>query len=781
MLSNNRSQLLAEDVRIFDDASAPGFFQAHKPGSPKTVALTAAQAFLAEGLRHPYSEVVLLAKCNARFSGKIAIDDLRNLIEVLDDAGLMVGGAAEANSSYPSGAPDNSSAAAPPVASEDDSLGDPPQVELEDDSGRATYRNHWSLCKPQPFLDRALTVLAFLRHLNILVPFVFILALVGFFNNLDLFFLDISGIKSRTSELGRLLFTMFTVGLITQLYRGLTARYFGFATPSFGLILVFGLLPRFNMRVTVPQGAERKARLWTLGAPIYVRFIVFPFGIILWLTTRDQGTSLPLIGAALAMVSMISLLFVANPLLGGAGYRFLSEYFATPNLRKKAFVRLRALFSRQPPVVMKYVDRSPAVLVYGVLSILFSLMIMGFMGFMAARWLELNYQGLGVAVFLFVIVYLFFRFGYQDLRNRQRRQRAKSVVASSSSPDQPVGLAARVRLYGRHLFFLALLGACFLPYQYECGGEAEIFPAASAKIYAEYPDLVGRVYFDGGEVLKQGTVVAEMVNERQQHDVEKTQEEIRKQQEELNILLTTPLPEQITLAQEELTKSEVLLRYSQQQLERMEGLYQDRAVALVEYQDALRQVELDQQLIKTARANLDYVKNQINKHKIESTRIDISILQDQLAYYQQVLDRTRLKMPIDGKIITMNLKKLQDSYLEAKTKFAEVEDASKVRVEIKIPEGDVEDVAPGDSVKIRLRAYPNRLFGCEVRNVYTMTMEDTLDRYLMSDCLIPNEKGELKSSMTGFAKIEGREMFVVSAFSRALVRFFRVEVWSWLP
>jgi len=272
-----------------------------------------------------------------------------------------------------------------------------------------------------------------------------------------------------------------------------------------------------------------------------------------------------------------------------------------------------------------------------------------------------------------------------------------------------------------------------------------------------------------------------MVNERQQHDVEKTQEEIRKQQEELNILLTTPLPEQITLAQEELTKSEVLLRYSQQQLERMEGLYQDRAVALVEYQDALRQVELDQQLIKTARANLDYVKNQINKHKIESTRIDISILQDQLAYYQQVLDRTRLKMPIDGKIITMNLKKLQDSYLEAKTKFAEVEDASKVRVEIKIPEGDVEDVAPGDSVKIRLRAYPNRLFGCEVRNVYTMTMEDTLDRYLMSDCLIPNEKGELKSSMTGFAKIEGREMFVVSAFSRALVRFFRVEVWSWLP
>jgi putative peptide zinc metalloprotease protein len=46
---------------------------------------------------------------------------------------------------------------------------------------------------------------------------------------------------------------------------------------------------------------------------------------------------------------------------------------------------------------------------------------------------------------------------------------------------------------------------------------------------------------------------------------------------------------------------------------------------------------------------------------------------------------------------------------------------------------------------------------------------------------IPNDEGELKSGMTGYAKIAGGEMPVWRAYLSLFVRFFDVEVWSWIP
>jgi len=47
--------------------------------------------------------------------------------------------------------------------------------------------------------------------------------------------------------------------------------------------------------------------------------------------------------------------------------------------------------------------------------------------------------------------------------------------------------------------------------------------------------------------------------------------------------------------------------------------------------------------------------------------------------------------------------------------------------------------------------------------------------------LIPNQDGTLKAGMTGYGKIDGGTKPVIVAFTRAIVRFFLIEFWSWLP
>jgi putative peptide zinc metalloprotease protein len=46
---------------------------------------------------------------------------------------------------------------------------------------------------------------------------------------------------------------------------------------------------------------------------------------------------------------------------------------------------------------------------------------------------------------------------------------------------------------------------------------------------------------------------------------------------------------------------------------------------------------------------------------------------------------------------------------------------------------------------------------------------------------IDNHDKELNTGMTGAAKIQGETMPVWKAFSQAVIRFVKVQVWSWIP
>lgn len=763
MPSENDAKLLKKDVKIVSNDTSPWAFYACRPGSTKIVELSGPQAFLAEKMRQPYSEIVLINKCNARFTEKIDVNDLKKLISVLDSADFIHSNTREGN---------------------------PAETKKKNNSAdeQSSHKNQWVLFNPQNLLDTLLRTVSFLRFFRHLVPVALVLSTVGFVANLDLFFMDIATIKSHVSFMGRILFKLLTISLLTQIYRGLTARHFGFETSRFGLTLIFGLIPRFTIRINIPDDANRYARLWTLGAPVYFRFILFPVCVFFWLMTRDQGSSLALISAGMAMITMISMIFVANPLIGSAGYRFISEYYNIPNLRKKSFARLKSFISRQPGVVTQYVDRSSGILLYGLLSFFFTILLIGFIGSIIARRMELNYQGLGISIVLITILYLFFRFGYRIIAAWKHRRRARKIlmdapVAQKDSvrPTQLIKNENRRIFRARNLSIILILVACFLPYKYESGGDAEVFPLASAQIYTNHPDLIEHIYFNGGEIIEQGTIIAKLENDQQRYDIERTREEINKKKAELNVLLTTPTVQEITLAHEQLKKTEVSHKFSRDHFQRMEKLYQKDVVSFMDYQNALKQMELDRQSIDLARADLDYLKNKINPHTTEAARLEISILESKLAYYKQALEHTRLRMPINGKIITMNLKNRINSFLDTDILFAEVEDTSKVRIEMKIPEGDMDQIALGKTVRLRLRAYPKRVFVSEVQTIHPATIETNFGRFVITECTLSNENDEFKTGMTGFAKIAGDDMFVVIAFSRAIVRFFRVEVWSWLP
>lgn len=114
-------------------------------------------------------------------------------------------------------------------------------------------------------------------------------------------------------------------------------------------------------------------------------------------------------------------------------------------------------------------------------------------------------------------------------------------------------------------------------------------------------------------------------------------------------------------------------------------------------------------------------------------------------------------------------------------------------------------MAIGAAVKLKLWAYPHRIIEGTVTTITPVAYERSrgrieqralTEREMLYDgeravreqgkvvrvlTAISNDDAGLRTDMTGYAKIASGRKTLASAFLGWLARFFRVEVWSWIP
>jgi putative peptide zinc metalloprotease protein len=113
--------------------------------------------------------------------------------------------------------------------------------------------------------------------------------------------------------------------------------------------------------------------------------------------------------------------------------------------------------------------------------------------------------------------------------------------------------------------------------------------------------------------------------------------------------------------------------------------------------------------------------------------------------------------------------------------FATVEDTRSVTAEIQVPESDLAYVSVGAPIRAKPTAFFEREFVGKVQTIDRNVTVKPFGNVVKVIAVIDNPKGELKTGMTGYAKIGGTTMPVWMAFSLAIRRFLNVQVWSWIP
>ncbi len=309
---------------------------------------------------------------------------------------------------------------------------------------------------------------------------------------------------------------------------------------------------------------------------------------------------------------------------------------------------------------------------------------------------------------------------------------------------------------------------------------------------------------------------------RQQVEVAKKDVEVARQQVEV-------AKQEVQVARKKLDTVISQAEFSSREASRFEELYNGGVVSRQTFEDKKKQAETDrldvdenrqnvaakqqqvessqnalltkQQTVAQKQAYLEQVLSgpypdeiQAARKEVEAARAVLKRQQQQLKYDQEQLRRTQLVMPIDGRLTTPYLNQKVGSYLKKGGTFAVAEDDRNIRAEVRVTEYNVGEFNLGAPVKVKLWAYPNRPFIGKVfsiepaafdqnasSNVTSAPTSNSTNRIVRVIVDIPNREKLLKTSMTGYAKIKGSTKPVIVAFTRPIVRFVQIEIWSWFP
>ena len=557
---------------------------------------------------------------------------------------------------------------------------------------------------------------------------------------------------------------LFLLEFLGEVARSAAVRRATGVVPRFGIQLGVGLIPFFKTDTSGPiESADRATRMRVVGAAMVSTLTVEVLAIGAWFVFHHTPGFLPVFCIGLAVAAMVWMFILVNPLAKRDGYHVLANWMQAPDLREQALI---ALFGYRKP----WLDtrRLPATIlvVYGALCFAYLAWILIWLVVFPGEWLAGGWGPAGVVVFLAVL-------GYYIYLQVSRMLSQRSNIGGEIVIPPPNRLD--------WIIIGGIVAVALFPWPYEPSGDFTVLPHARADVRALIAGDVRKVLVKEGDLVKAGDVIAEQADDEEQAAVATSKADIARLFAQLQLLKSGARPEEVDLAKQEVATAQKKYDYAQSEAQRQERAYTQKAVSEQQYQHFLSEAQVGQQQLLEAKRHLDLVSGAARPEKLDEIKAELASAQAQLQYHTQQLEYTRIRAPVAGRVVSSTLLFAVGDYLERGALLARVEDSDKLQVEIRLPETSIGEIAVGNRACAKAWGVPFDCYGGTVTQIAPSadnTPDGRVVRVLMQ---VDKVDGQLRPEMTGYAKVHAATYPLIVAFTRPVIRFFLVEIWSWLP
>ncbi len=601
---------------------------------------------------------------------------------------------------------------------------------------------------------------------------------------------SIGGLVSVTNLVGIWL-TIFWVISLHEFAHALTCKYYGGEVREMGFLLLY-FQPCFYSNLSDAWFFSKKAKIIVSFAGAFFQIFIWAAATILWRIT-DTESGLNQFFFVTMITSGVIVLFNFMPLIKLDGYYLLSDYLEIPNLRAKAFGYLGTWFKKKvmglpleiPQVSAKEKKVYP---IYGILSLIYSFFLIGFFFFNLAKFLIDKLQFLGLSLFL-VLAFFIFRYplslGLASLREifalrRKSLMQPKSLLIKLGVlvliilvlvlVKWELKVSQNCEIAALEYYTISNQAASFMEEQLFIEGEDERRQTNVLKlISAEYGVVNLEPLVKEGQKVHKGDLIAQVSSNQYKNELATTTAMIDKAKADYAILKKGARPEELQQANDNVRKIEALLTNKQKEKERNDELRQKKLISQEEYDKKFSEFQALESDLAIAKNTLRLLQLGAKPEELAKAQAEIQRLEAKANYLKQQIQAQDLKSPISG--IVTNVRPKGDLISIARL--------DTVRVLISASEKDMDVIKAGQKVKAKVRAYPGKSFYGVVTKVGQQAEKQSNKNVFVITSKVDNSNFYLKPGMTGQAKIYCGKRSLLNLLTRKIIRWFRVEVWSW--
>jgi putative peptide zinc metalloprotease protein len=527
---------------------------------------------------------------------------------------------------------------------------------------------------------------------------------------------------------------------------------------------------------------EKSKRLWVTFAGAYCQIFVWAVATILWrITALDTGLNSFLF--VVVITSGVTVLFNFNPLIKLDGYYLLTDYLEIPNLRRKAFeylaARLGRLFLKRKGKEAEVSPRRKKIYVwYGILSLLYSALLLLFIAIKVERFLVTHLGGFGFILFLVLIFLILRRSATSALASVWRFLLAEkdSLLAPKKIIIYSAILVALVLIFSLVKAELKIGSPCELQAlehfvlksaadgtitsELFQGGSEEKKSVNLLRLFADdYTSLNLSTRVKEGEKVQVGDVVAELSSPSYLSDLAQTTAALRKAEEYHALLQKGARKEAVQQAKDRVAEIQSELKLKEKELSRTSDLHQKKLTSNQELERVQTEVSVLSNRLKIAKNELKIMESGARPEELSMALAEISKLQAKAKFLEDQISASQIKSPIRGVVTSIS----------SGGNLLSIANLDTMRVSIKVSEKDLDVLKQGLPVKLKVRSYPFLSFWGAVTRISHLAEAKGPNKIFPVTCKIENRGHLLKPGMTGHAKVYCGKLRLASLLTRRIV------------
>ena len=558
----------------------------------------------------------------------------------------------------------------------------------------------------------------------------------------------------------------FLVNLFSMSARAAAIERYTPEAPRIGLVYgVFGV-PR--LLVDTAGAAERAARadrMRIVGSGLVGTAAPMALAILIWFLYVDTHVSLARFCVGLTIVTGISLLLRLNPLLKYDGYFLLSTAVDVPDIRERSIAAILGLRQRAWSVAMRRIPYR-LLLLYGASMLTFIFLLIALVIWLVGGWLSERFHGVGFFGLLSVM-------GVYMVNQYTRVATDRSTMGRVKKPWRPTR---------RQKIIAGIVAAvCLMPYPYAASGDFEVLPRDRAELRALAAGDVREVLVKEGDLVKAGQVIARLDDAAQRAQLATAEADFTRLSADLALVQKGASTEELEVARSRVATAQAALEVAESTARRVAIAYRGKSVTPQEYERAKGAAEVARQQLAEAQRHLDLVGSPARDERLQAQEADVARAKAQLEFAKQELAYTRITAPIEGRVVSAELQFARGRYLARGDQIGTIVDTGELLADIRVPESSIADIEIDADASLKPWAYAASTFDGHVRAIAPEAEEGTYGKVVRVQVVLDDPDNRLKTGMTGNAKIDAGWSVVIVVFTRALVRFLFVELWSWIP